>query len=93
MGLAPFATLPSDQVAFVIGSSWPLIVRRTSNGTFILIGTCYLHGFMFGEWIDKLAVDAKAKDPAFEEMFFDQFKELWISDDMISEWSQDIVLE
>ena len=93
MGLAPFATLPGDQVAFVIGSSWPLLVRQTSKETFKLIGICYLHGFMFGEWIDKLAVDAKARDPAFEEMFFDQFKELWISDDMISKWSQYIVLE
>ncbi|MCJ1333079.1 hypothetical protein MMC10_009773 [Thelotrema lepadinum] len=93
MGLCPFATLPGDQVAFVIGSSWPLILRQTSNGSFKLIGICYLHGFMFGEWIDKLAIDAKEQDSDFEDIFFDEFRELWISDNKILDWTRNIVLE
>ena len=49
---------------------------------------------MFGEWIDKLAIDAKAtKELVLEDMFFDEFKEIWTSTDEIMAWTRDIVLE
>ena len=93
MGLCPLHTLPGDRIALIIGSSAPVVLRERENGTFQLLGICYLHGFMLGEWTDKLAVDAKAQDPEYEDMFFDMFRELWTSDDYVLTWTRDIVLE
>ena len=93
MGLCPVSTLPGDKLALVVGCCWPVVLRPRINGSFQLIGVGYVHGFMSGEWVDKLAVDAKSKDMDSDDMFFDTFRELWVSDDKISMWTSSIVLE
>ncbi|KAK5094893.1 hypothetical protein LTR70_003792 [Exophiala xenobiotica] len=49
IGNAPQGAQPGDQVWFVTSCSVPLLFRPAhEDGTYTLIGCCYLHGFMHG---------------------------------------------
>ena len=61
MGLAPaFITeLTKEdkmacQLAVVAGCSVPLVLREREDGTYQLIGTCFVQGWMEGEWIETM---------------------------------------
>lgn len=49
LGLAPNLTMKGDVMAILHGLDVPVVLRRTMNGTYILIGQCYLENSMFGE--------------------------------------------
>lgn len=54
LGLALENTQAGDKIFLVDGATTPIILRRSSldDGTYELVGDCYLHGYM-----DKLAAD------------------------------------
>jgi hypothetical protein len=61
MGLAPAYVAESDQgeiailsIAVVVGCSVPLVLRERENGTFQLVGTCFVQGWMDGEWMETM---------------------------------------
>ena len=43
----------NDEIALMKGCDLPLVVRRTVNGRFRLVGSAYIHGIMQGEWWDE----------------------------------------
>ncbi|KAL9120820.1 MAG: hypothetical protein Q9187_002625 [Circinaria calcarea] len=93
MGLCPFATLPRDVVSIVVGCSMPLVLRPSNDeGVFRLIGVCYLHGFMDGEWVRELAIEAKCRDEKTEDMDFEEFLLSWTRDEEVLRWTRSIVL-
>jgi Heterokaryon incompatibility protein (HET) len=53
IGLAPFGARAGDEVAVMLGSDIPFLIRRKGEGLggpeYELLGECYLHGIMFGE--------------------------------------------
>lgn len=58
MGLAPAHIADAKDfeqiewsLAVVAGCSVPLVLRERKNGTFELIGTCFVQGWMDGEWM------------------------------------------
>ena len=58
LGLAP-AQVEADEentvaLAVVAGCSVPLLLRERENGTYQLIGTCFVQGWMDGEWSETL---------------------------------------
>lgn len=59
MGLAPAHILETDDydqvtwsIAVLAGCSVPLVLRRRENGTYELIGSCFVQGWMDGEWME-----------------------------------------
>jgi hypothetical protein len=46
--LVPEECLPGDEILFVKGEEFPYIVRAKQQG-YVMIGDCYMHGFMDGE--------------------------------------------
>jgi hypothetical protein len=49
IGSGPVITQAGDTIAIILGSSVPFVVRERQDGTFLLIGECYIDGIMFGE--------------------------------------------
>lgn len=49
LGAGPPAMLPGDKIFVVLGSSVPMVLRLCTNGTYKLVGCCYLQGCMEGE--------------------------------------------
>ena len=93
MGLCPTTALPGDFVYIIIGCGTPLLLRPGRDGsTFRVVGVCYLHGFMDGEWIRELAIDAKSRDEEYEYMDFDGFFVEWTDDRQILQWTDSIAL-
>jgi len=61
MGLAPgdISMRENDEkkpwaLAIVAGCSVPLLLRERDDGTYQLIGTCFVQGWMDGEWIETM---------------------------------------
>ncbi|KAF1912728.1 hypothetical protein BDU57DRAFT_558983 [Ampelomyces quisqualis] len=61
MGLAPaYLAKPergettSMSIAVVAGCSVPLILQDLENGTYRLLGTCFVQGWMDGEWLNTM---------------------------------------
>ena len=61
MGLAPsyiIETNPKEvkawSIAVVAGCSTPLLMREKGDGTYQLLGTCFVQGWMDGEWIETM---------------------------------------
>ena len=48
-GAAPDNTLPDDEIFFLIGCSAPVMLRRTSDNEYRLVGECYCNGVMDGD--------------------------------------------
>ena len=61
MGLAPsyitednLEDVTSLDIAVVTGCSTPLLLREKSDRTYQLLGTCFVQGWMDGEWIQTI---------------------------------------
>jgi hypothetical protein len=58
IGLGPSESQYGDLVVIIHGVSVPFVLRKRENGNFILVGEAYVHGIMYGEWLnDKPVVE------------------------------------
>ena len=48
IGIAPEETAPGDEIAVILGCDLPMVLRPTAQG-FLVVGECYLHGYMQAE--------------------------------------------
>jgi len=53
VGAVPPTARPQDIIAIPAGSSKPYVFRENSDGTFKMLGPCYVHGIMLGEYWTK----------------------------------------
>ena len=53
LGLAPPKTQEGDKIALVWGARTPTILRPRQDGKYLVIGSCYVQGMMFGEMADR----------------------------------------
>ncbi|KAI1294366.1 hypothetical protein F5Y03DRAFT_373219 [Xylaria venustula] len=51
-GWAVDGTLPNDKVAIIHGSDFPFLLREAGDGTYKMVGDCYIHGLMEGEALE-----------------------------------------
>jgi hypothetical protein len=49
IGLAPKAAKPGDEVCILLGCSSPLVLRKTGNMQYQVVGESFLYGIMYGE--------------------------------------------
>ncbi|MCJ1438051.1 hypothetical protein MMC27_007438 [Xylographa pallens] len=61
MGLCPESTEPADVICIIFGADVPFVLRPLQNGHFLLVGECYVDGFMDGQAILQVARDAKCR--------------------------------
>lgn len=54
LGLGPAMTQRKDEVAILMGASVPFVGRERADGTWELLGECYVHGIMDGEMVSAL---------------------------------------
>lgn len=54
MGVGPPNTRLGDTCSLIFGSDWPYILREGPNGTYELIGECYVEGLMDGSATEML---------------------------------------
>jgi hypothetical protein len=54
LGLAPKLSKPGDHIFILFGLSEPAILRPQADGSYIFIGTAYVHGVMKGEALKDL---------------------------------------
>lgn len=45
MGLAPPRAEPEDSIVYFPGGLYPFVMRPQKNGSFVMIGDCYLYEF------------------------------------------------
>ena len=62
MGLCPEATEPEDVICILFGADVPFVLRPLQNGNFLLVGECYIDGFMDGEALLKPISDSGLGD-------------------------------
>jgi hypothetical protein len=53
LGLGPDSAQEGDWVCVIAGAAVPFILREESKGMWKLVGECYLHGIMDGEFMDE----------------------------------------
>jgi hypothetical protein len=53
IGLAPFEAVVGDMICMLWGCSVPVILRDLGGKKCQLIGECYVHGIMHGEFLEK----------------------------------------
>jgi hypothetical protein len=51
--LVPYVAKPDDKIVILFGGTTPFVVRQEDDH-YLLMGECYMHGFMSGEAIDML---------------------------------------
>lgn len=68
MGLAPayIAETGGDEkkpwsLAVVVGCSVPLLLREREGGTYQGVGTCFVQGWMDGQWMKRMMGTEKPK--------------------------------
>ncbi len=54
LALVPASTRVGDEVFLIPGAATPFVFRRAGEGKYEVMGECYVHGIMHGEWADKL---------------------------------------
>lgn len=64
IGYVPNETNRGDTICILYGMDVPVVLRRNQNGTYELIGPCYVHGVMEGELMDDM------QNGVFEETIF-----------------------
>ena len=52
LGLFPLSCRKGDEIVLLSGGKTPFLVRKERNSTHILLGDCYVHGYMNGEMWD-----------------------------------------
>ncbi|KAG4431577.1 hypothetical protein IFR05_012941 [Cadophora sp. M221] len=50
VGLAPKHAEKGDVIVIFPGAKFPYVLRRCTDGMFVLIGEAFVHGLMYGEW-------------------------------------------
>jgi hypothetical protein len=53
VGLAPDHAEVSDLVVILIGAKFPYILRQNGDDVFTFISEAYVHGIMYGEFLEK----------------------------------------
>lgn len=53
MGILPAFTYPGDWICILRGGTVPFVLRQLHDGYWMLVGECYLHGFMDGEILEE----------------------------------------
>ncbi|TGO08957.1 hypothetical protein BTUL_0184g00040 [Botrytis tulipae] len=64
IGYVPNETRRGDTICILYGMDVPVVLRQNQDGTFELIGPCYVHGVMEGELMDDM------QNGVFEERIF-----------------------
>lgn len=59
-GYVPLRARKGDTVAIFYGAEVPFVLRKKRDGSYLLIGECYMHGIMIGE-----ALKNEQKDTVF----------------------------
>jgi hypothetical protein len=54
MGLCAGSIQEGDITVIFLGGKFPYIIRENDDGTFRLIGEAYVHGIMYGEFMERL---------------------------------------
>lgn len=66
VGLAPHAVKTGDLVCIFYGADTPYIVRRTEDGSRVmLVGDAYVHGLMYGEALTMAPSEGRGPDEEF----------------------------
>jgi hypothetical protein len=52
VGLAPESVKQGDVLVIFRGAKFPYVLRRNGEGTYILVGEAYVHGIMYGEYLE-----------------------------------------
>lgn len=52
-GLGPISTEAGDAIYLLEGSAVPFILKKNTDGTYRIVGECYLQGIMHGEALEK----------------------------------------
>jgi hypothetical protein len=93
IGRCPPATRSGDQVYIIIECRLPVILRPTgAAGTFTLIGMCYAHGIMDGEWINTRARKVQSGPKDKKDMGSDDFFRWLLLPGVIDAWTEEITL-
>lgn len=93
IGRCPPITRAGDEVYIIIGCRFPAILRPTgATKTFTLIGMCYAHGIMDGEWVNQGAkkIQNELKDKA--NMSPTEILRWLLLPDAINAWTEEITL-
>lgn len=98
MGFCTNRAIPTDEIFVIIGCDMPVVLRPVrSNGTFMLVGLCYVHGIMYREWVHDMA--RKAREKRAEEypedpnvIDHDQFWNWWKQPSQAEQWIEEVVL-
>ncbi|KAI1271639.1 HET-domain-containing protein [Xylaria sp. FL0933] len=53
LGWVPDITMVGDSIFIIMGAAVPFVVRPAGDGTYKLIGECYIHGIMYGEGLEE----------------------------------------
>ncbi|KAL5313099.1 hypothetical protein ACEPPN_019526 [Leptodophora sp. 'Broadleaf-Isolate-01'] len=69
MGLFPNDTKTSDSLVMILGAKMPFVLRKVDVNEYLMIGDCYIHGVMEGEWIHSWDCEKESilLDPSFIE--------------------------
>jgi hypothetical protein len=51
-----------DKICILFGSAVPYILREDNNGSFVLVGECYVHGVMDGEAMKERNIEELSRD-------------------------------
>jgi hypothetical protein len=61
LGIIPPAAKPEDSIGLFLGATTPFVIRKKENGSYTLIGECYVYGIMNGEAIDDAPAESIQK--------------------------------
>jgi hypothetical protein len=53
VGLTPDYAQKENVIVILFGAKFPYIIRKHSADTYTLIGEAYVHGIMYGEYMDE----------------------------------------
>jgi hypothetical protein len=62
VGRVPLAAEVGDRVAVLYGAEVPFFLKECGNGMFKLVGECYIHGIMDGEFMRRDSIDSLSQD-------------------------------
>ncbi|KAL8987174.1 MAG: hypothetical protein Q9177_003592 [Variospora cf. flavescens] len=88
IGMAPEACRENDCIVVLLGCQSPIVLRPTDDGSFIVVGECYIQGLMDGEallgplpsnWRRVLRFDEEAKGTW--DAFIDRDRGIWQVED------------
>lgn len=54
IGLGPVAMMPGDALVIFFEADVPYVIRTLKNGNYQLVGEVYMHGVMYGEYLETL---------------------------------------